>query len=312
MIVLDADATRKALAWPELVEALQQGFETGCEMPVRHHHDFKIPYELDGTLLLMPAWIVGKYVGVKTAIVIPENGNRGLPAVSANYQLIRATDGQTIALIDGATLTNRRTAAASALASKYLSRADASHLLMVGTGGLSRSLAQAHSAVRPIKTISVWGRTFQKAQAMAGELSDMGLNATAVSDLEDAVKSADVISCATVSKAPLVKGEWLQAGSHLDLVGAFKPDMRESDDEAMRRASVFVDTRAGALKEAGDIVQPIVDGVIFENDVLADLFDLTRGTHIGRASNDEITAFKSVGTALEDLFAAALAYEKSC
>ncbi|MEW7007815.1 ornithine cyclodeaminase family protein [Lentilitoribacter sp. EG35] len=311
MIILDAQATQEALAWPELVEALQKGFEAGCEMPVRHHHDFQIPGELDGTLLLMPAWIPGKYLGIKTAVVVPENGARGLPAVSANYQLIQATDGQTIALIDGAVLTNRRTAAASALASKYLSRSDASHLLVVGTGGLSKSLVQAHCAVRPIKKISIWGRRLDKAQEMSKSLFEFGLNATAVSDLEEAAKSADVISCATVSKTALVKGEWLRPGTHLDLVGAFKPDMRESDDEVMRRANIFVDTRAGAMKEAGDIVQPIADGIISENDILADLFDLTRQKHAGRKNDSEITVFKSVGTALEDLFAAALAYEKS-
>ncbi len=309
MITLDAQATQAALPWPELINVLRQGFDDGCEMPVRHHHQFAVPGEADGTLLLMPAWIPGRFLGLKTVTVVPGNGQRELPAVAANYLLFNATTGQQLAMINGAVLTNRRTAAASALATTYLSNPLASHLLVVGTGGLSRALAEANSTVRPITTVSVWGRSPDKASKMAKELRNVGLNAVAIDDLEKVARTADIISCATMSKTPLILGQWLKPGSHLDLVGAFKPNMRESDDETMRMASIFVDTKAGALKEAGDIVQPIADGVILETDICADLFDLAKARHGGRKSDDERTVFKSVGTALEDLYAAILAYE---
>ena len=145
------------------------------------------------------------------------------------------------------------------------------------------------------------------AQGLRGE----GFHAAAAADLEAAVRESDIVSCATLSRAPLVLGAWLQAGQHLDLVGGFRPTMREADDAALRRATLFVDTRAGALAEAGDVVDPMARGVITEADVVADLFDLARGTHQGRAEEGEITLFKSVGTALEDLAAATLAFERA-
>jgi len=309
MITLDAQATDAALPWPELINELRKGFCDGCEVPLRHHHDFSIPDESDGALLLMPAWIPGCFLGVKTVMVVPGNGVRHLPAVVASYQLIDGKTGQQLAMFDGGVLTNRRTAAASALASAYLSNTTSSHLLMVGTGALSHTLVEAHKTVRPITRVSVWGRSASKSKALVRSLQDKGVNAVAVDDLEKAAKSADIISCATMSKEPLIRGHWLKPGSHLDLVGAFKPDMRESDDEVLRVASVFVDTKAGAFKEAGDIVQPIADGAIQKKDVCADLFDLCQERHLGRSSSEERTVFKSVGTALEDLYAAILAYQ---
>ncbi|MFT7319331.1 MAG: ornithine cyclodeaminase/alanine dehydrogenase-like protein (mu-crystallin family) [Congregibacter sp.] len=309
VLVLDKQQTRDALEWGRLITALREGFQAGCEMPLRHHHDFDIPDEASGTLLLMPAWIPGKYQGVKVANVVPGNAARGLPAVSASYLLSCARTGALLAFIDGAELTNRRTAAASALAAGYLAREDAVSLLMVGTGSLAINLIQAHAAVRPIKRVSVWGRRIEKAESVATQARTLGFDAQAVSDLEMATKKADIISCATVTTDALVRGEWLAPGSHLDLVGAFKPTMRESDDTAIQRSQVFVDTRAGATKEAGDIVQPLATGVITLDDIRADLYDLARAIHPGRRTNSEITMFKSVGAALEDLTAAILAYE---
>lgn len=310
MLHLDPDATRAALEWRPLIEALRTMFRDGCESPVRHHHDFQVPGEADGTLLLMPAWVPGRYLGTKLATVVPGNGARGLPAVMASYLLNDARTGEMVAMIDGGELTARRTAAASALAADYLARQDARHLLVVGTGRLSRNLAAAHASVRPLSRVAVWGRDPEKARAVAEEIAgELDILAQPADNLEEAVRDADIVSCATLSEAPLVEGAWLKPGSHLDLVGAFKPTMRESDDEAVSRARVFVDTREGATKEAGDIVQALASGALAEDGIEADLFDLTRGTHAVLRQADDITLFKSVGAALEDLAAAILAFE---
>jgi ornithine cyclodeaminase len=176
---------------------------------------------------------------------------------------------------------------------------------------LAPYLIMAHASVRPICNVLIWGRSPDKAARLAKRLDRPDFRVAATDDLEAAARGAHVISCATLSKDPLVRGDWLQPGQHLDLVGAFRPDMRESDDTAIRRARVFVDTRDGALAEAGDIVQPIESGVLDPDDVAGDLFDLTRGERAGRRFYDQITLFKSVGTALEDLAAAELAAERA-
>jgi alanine dehydrogenase len=306
MIILDAKETVTALPWLALVEALRQGFINGCATPTRHHHEFAIPGEAAGTLLLMPAWVEGEFLGVKQVLVIPENAERGLSAVSASYQLSSAKTGELLAIIDGAVLTHRRTAAASALASTYLSRANSDHLLMVGTGGLAPNLIEAHCAVRPISTVSIWGRNVERSEKLAQQMRRSGLCVNVVTDLQAAAQHADIISSATLSEKPLICGDWIVPGTHVDLVGAFKPSMRESDDELIRRANVFVDTADGALQEAGDIIQAIQSGAISADDIQSNLYALTGGEHQGRCSDEEITVFKSVGTALEDLAAAVL------
>ncbi|NEI51319.1 ornithine cyclodeaminase family protein [Rhizobium ruizarguesonis] len=309
MLVLDEEQTRAALPWPELIEAIARMFQSECVMPVRHHHEMEVPDEEGATLLLMPAWVPGRYAGVKTVSVFPGNMRRGLPAIFGTYLLSSGATGEMLAAIDGGELTARRTAAASALAARHLARADAEELLVCGTGRLSLNLMFAHGTTRPIKRYRVWGRNGQAAEKIAAEARALGLNAEAVADAEAAVRTADIISCATLSSEPLISGEWLKPGAHLDLVGAFKPSMRESDDEAIRRASVFVDTRAGAISEAGDIVQPLKSGVLNQGDIRAELAELVSGAHGGRSHDAEITLFKSVGAALEDLAGAILAYE---
>lgn len=309
MLLLDQAQTREALLMAALIEALRDMFREGCEMPVRHHHQVGVPGEPEGTLLLMPAWQAGGCLGVKIATVFPGNSARGRAAVSASYVLSSATTGETLAMIDGGELTARRTAAASALAASYLARDDASHLLVIGTGRLALNLVEAHASVRPITKVTVWGRDSEKAAKIAAGAASMGFAADVAGDLAQAVAAADIVSCATLSADPLVHGEWLKPGSHLDLIGAFRPDMRESDDEAMERASVFVDTRAGAMKEAGDIVLAMRSGALTHDDILAELSQLCRGEHKGRAAANEITLFKSVGAALEDLAGAILAWK---
>ena len=310
MLQLDETATRQALDWSALIEALRAMFRDGCEMPVRHHHDFAIPGEDDGTLLLMPAWVPGRYIGVKLATVVPGNGARGLPAIMASYLLSDAVTGKMVAMVDGGELTARRTAAASALAADYLARPAARHLVIVGTGRLAANLAAAHAAVRPLSRVSVWGRDPEKAAAVAEDISGhLGILARPVDNLEEAVGEADIVSCATLSQAPIIKGAWLPEGCHVDLVGAFKPAMRESDDEVMRRGRVFVDTRAGATKEGGDIVQALASGALTEDGIEADLLELAGGMFSAMRDDKDITVFKSVGAALEDLAGAILAYE---
>ncbi|TYC50455.1 ornithine cyclodeaminase family protein [Rhodobacterales bacterium] len=309
MLLLNEDQTRNALPFPELVDALGDMFASECVMPTRHHHDMEIPGEADATLLLMPAWVPGGFAGVKVASVVPGNSGRNLPAVSAQYLLSDATTGQMIALVDGGELTARRTAAASALAARYLARADARRLLVIGTGRLAPNLVAAHMAVRSIEEVVIWGRSAEKADALAMELSaTIPAEVRGTADLSEELGNADIISAATLSSEPLVLGNALKPGTHVDLVGAFKPSMRESDDNLVRRAEIFVDTRDGCLSEGGDIVQPIAAGVISADDVRADLYDLCRDNHPGRRSKDEITMFKSVGAALEDLAGAILAY----
>ncbi len=309
MRILSADDVAGALPFPRLVEALREAFRSDIVAPMRHHHTIERPGEPDATLLLMPAWTAGAngHVGVKIASAFPGNSARSLPSIMASYVLMDGDTGRPVAMLDGGMLTLRRTAAASALAASYLARDDVHRLVMVGAGALAPHLIEAHASVRPIETVAIWNHKAGRAEKLAAQLADRPYAVTAVSDLEAAVRDADIISCATLSSEPLVSGDWLKPGAHLDLVGSFTPAMRESDDAAVRRARVYVDTRAGALKEAGDIVLPIKAGVIGEADICGDLFDLCRGTTEGRRSAEEITLFKSVGTALEDLAAAELA-----
>lgn len=307
MQTFDGEEVERRLDFPTLIERLRDMFRAGCELPTRHHHPVQVPGAPEATLLLMPAWQVGRHIGVKTVTVFPGNGAKGLPAVMGIYTLLDGTTGQPLALIDGRMLTLRRTAAASALAASYLAREDASHHLMVGTGALAPHLIQAHAVARPIRRISVWGRNLEAARRLARSLQAKDLAVDATADLEAAARAADIVTTATLSSEPVVKGAWLKPGAHLDLVGAYTPKMRETDDDSVRRGRVYVDTRAGATKEAGDIVQPLASGVLKE--VVGDLFELTRGQVGGRASAGEITVFKSVGTALEDLAAAQLAIE---
>ena len=307
---LDSAQLDRLLDYPSLVDALRDGFAADWTVPVRHHYSIPIKGEPDQTLLLMPAWDAGEAIGMKLATITPGNGARGLPAVNAVYLLVDGPTGQPRALMDGACLTVRRTAAASALAARYLARRDASVMLMVGAGALSRPFIEAHLSQHPITRVMLWARKEEQRVAKAKELAALGLPVEPVADLEQAARAADLITCATLSTTPLIKGAWLKPGTHLDLVGAFTPEMRESDDEAVKRASLFCDTRAGALKEGGDLVIPLKAGLITEASVKADLAELARGRHQGRASDQEITLFKSVGTAVEDFAAARLAMAK--
>ncbi|MEO1193811.1 MAG: ornithine cyclodeaminase family protein [Pseudomonadota bacterium] len=296
---------------PALIDALREGFRAEISVPPRHHHSMPVPGGQDATLLLMPAWQSGRHYGVKLVSIFPDNGDKGLPAVQGLYLLASGETGEPLALLDGQMLTVRRTAAASALAASYLARQGAATLTMVGTGALAPHLIEAHCSARPIERVLIWGRNSDKAQALAEQVAPLASRVEAVASLEEAVGQADIISCATLSRDPLVLGDWLQPGQHLDLVGAFTPEMRESDDRAVQRAEVYVDTLEGAPREGGDIAMPLAAGVLTRDDLRGDLFGLCRGSVPGRQDAEAITLFKSVGHALEDLVAAQLAYAEA-
>ena len=305
MQFFDAAAIRARLTLPRLLEAFDEALRAEIQVPLRVNHGIEVPSLPDASLLLMPAWRTGRHIGVKLVTVFPGNATRGERSVAAVYVLFDANSGVPIATLDGEELTARRTAGASAYAANKLARHDAHRLLMVGAGRQSRGLIDAHRHVRAIDEVVIWSRTLAHAEAKAAECMRDGISARATADLEKAVTGADIVSCATLSTLPLVLGRWLKPGTHLDLVGAFKRQMRETDDEAMTRADlIVVDDRQAALAEGGDIVQAIESGALSTNDVAAELRDFARGTHPGRTRDDQITVFKSVGFALEDFAAA--------
>lgn len=309
MLHLDRAALRAALPWDALIEALAAMFRDGCEAPLRHRHAMPGAAGTENTLLLMPAWRAGGHTGVKIVHVAPGNAARGAPAVHAAYLLSDAVTGAPLALMDGGELTDRRTAAASLLAAGFLARPDSARLLLLGSGKVARTLAEGYAARFPLTDIAVWSPTAANAARLAQALAEEGLPARAVARPDPG--AADIVSAATLSAAPLVRGAEIRPGTHVDLVGAYRRDMRESDGALLARATVVADTRAGVMAEAGDVVQAIAEGAITEGAVVAELADLCRGTHPGRREAGEITLFKSVGWAGEDLAAAVLAYGRA-
>ena len=305
MRIFDAAATRAALPFEALIPALRALFALGCVVPSRHVHEVGGAF----TSLIMPAWTPGCYYGIKTVNIAPGNAALGLPGLHASYLLHDANTGAPLALIDGDQITARRTAAASALAASFLARRDARHLLVVGAGQVARLLPEAHRAVRPIERVTIWARRAAEAETLANELRGRGIAAAASDDLEAAVAAADIVSAATLATTPLIEGRWLREGSHLDLIGSFTPAMREADDACFAGAAIYVDTDE-ALQKSGDLLGPMQRGVFAAAEVRGTLATLSRGEAQGRRDDSERTVFKSVGTALEDLAAAILVYER--
>lgn len=307
-----ADDIHQALDYPSLVEALRRGFTQDYLVPPRMHvHYPNGPDQPENTLLVMPAIKGGSVAGVKLVTVAPDNHQVGLPSIQGVYYLLDAVTGSPKALLEAKALTNWRTAAASALASTYLSRRDSHCLVLVGTGSLASYIIEAHAAIRPITELRIHSRNLEKAQEIASSYKDQFEKVSAATDLREAVHGADIISVATLSPKPLIHGEWLQAGQHVDLIGAYKPDMREADDTVVKSARLYVDNLEMAPKETGDLAIPLASGVISLQDIQGDLFDLCQSKTRGRQSAEEITLFKSVGHALEDLVAAQLVINHS-
>ncbi len=307
MQIIDAATTRRHLGFSTLIEALRHAFVSGCEVPVRGMHPIGEGPDA-GTLLLMPAWRPSGRLGVKTVAVFQGDSARGLPGLHSTYLLFDATTGVPLALLDGDQITARRTAAASVLAASYLARADAQRLLIVGTGRVASLLPEAMRVVRTIASVEVWNHRPAAAEKLAAALREEGLAARATSDLAQAVRHADIVSCATLAATALVRGEWLQPGTHLDLIGSFTPQMREADAECFARSRVFIDTTE-ALGKSGDVLQAVAAGTFTAAQLQGTLADLCRGVCAGRASSGEVTLFKSVGTALEDLAAAEMVFD---
>ncbi|MBW8719554.1 MAG: ornithine cyclodeaminase family protein [Variovorax paradoxus] len=304
----DQPATREPLDFARLVPALRAAFAAEAQVPPRHVHAIETAGADKGTVLIMPAWSDAGFLGIKTINIFPGNSARGLPGLHATYVLYDARTGVPLAMMDGNELTARRTAAASALGASFLARTDARRLLVLGTGRVARLLPAAHASVRPIDEVLVWNHRPEGAQALAAQWRAEGFNAQAATGLEAAVRQADIVSCATLATAPLVRGEWLAPGSHLDLIGSFTPAMREADVRCFEGARTFVDTTE-ALQKAGELLDAIAAGTLRADEVQGTLAALCRGECAGRTGREERTVFKAVGSALEDLAAATLVWQ---
>jgi ornithine cyclodeaminase/alanine dehydrogenase-like protein (mu-crystallin family) len=303
--VIDQDQIDAVLTWRALIDALDEGHRLGRGQT----HDVLLG-EGGDILLSRAAWKAGYGIGIKTVTGFFGNPARTppRPSVQGVFVLFDHDDGRPLAVIDGAAITAWKTAADSALGSRYLSRPDARCLLMVGAGALAKPLIQAHLSVRPrLEKVLVWNRTRGRAQALTAELQADGLAAEVAADLGAAVRVADIVSAATRTEKPLIQGVWLQSGAHLDLVGAFTASMREADDTALRRGRIFVDARETTLDHIGELKVPIERGVIDKDDVLADLYDLAGGLR-WRRSPDDITIYKNGGGAHLDLMTAIAIY----
>ncbi|AMJ63088.1 ornithine cyclodeaminase family protein [Bosea sp. PAMC 26642] len=314
MRLFDHGAIDAALSYPDLIDTLDEAFRGDAVMPPRVHHDVQRPGEDPAVLLIMPAWSAADaekpYIGTKILSVFFGNGKLGLPGVMGAYLLMDGKTGAPLAVMDGNRLTLWRTAAASALASRYMSRPDASRMLMVGAGALAPFLIKAHMSVRPLTDIAIWARRPEAAAAVVEELARDGIVVRAVADLEGEARTADIISCATNATEPLIHGKWLKRDAHLDLIGAFTMQMRETDADALDRARVVVDS-AKAIGEGGDVAVAIAEGSYSADKIAGTLADLCRGTIAGTVEGGEVTLFKSVGVALEDLAAAVAVWERA-
>ncbi|WP_420100899.1 ornithine cyclodeaminase family protein [Bosea sp. (in: a-proteobacteria)] len=312
MRLFDAAALDGALSYPSLIDILDDAFRSEVVAPKRGQYQIERPGEDPAVLLTMPAWTgpgaEKPYIGTKILSVFFGNGKRNLPGVLGAYLLMDGATGMPLAVMDGNRLTLWRTAAASALASRYLSNPQASHMLMVGSGALAPFIVKAHRAVRPLTDIAIWARRPEAAEAVVVELAKDGIAARATTDLEGEARTADIISCATNATAPLIHGHWLKRDAHLDLIGAFTMQMREADADALHRAHVVVDS-AKAIEEGGDVAIAIAEGSYSADKVAGTLADLCHGRIGGHPEGGGITLFKSVGVALEDLAAAVAAWE---
>lgn len=304
---IGAEELRKACDLASLIEAL----DAGHRRPRAEIADSLIGPE-DARYLVRSAHDGLELLGSKLITIVPANREvRAIPSVQAVIILFDATDGRPRAAMDATDLTYWKTAADSALGARYLARGDARRLLLVGAGGLAPWLLRGHLCVRPeIDKVDIWNRAPARAEDLAARLQGEGIAAQAVADLEGAVTAADIVTTATMAREPLVRGEWLKPGAHVDLVGGFAPDMREADDETLKRARLFVDCRESASEGVGDIAIPLASAVISDADILGDLYDLAGGGIEARRDDKEITVFKNAGGAHLDLMVAAALLER--
>lgn len=276
------------LTWQGLTDAI----EAGHRLPRAEIQDMFL-YRGKDTILNRAAWIDGLAQLVKVATIFPGNTALGKPTIHGAVNLFDDATGELKALLDFHLVTKWKTAGDSLLSARRLARKDARNILLVGAGTVARSMVAAYSSAFPDARFTVWSRTRSSAEAMGQAVAD---------DLETAVKQADIICTATMSTEPLIKGKWLQPSQHLDLIGAYKPAMREVDDTAMSRARLFVDSRATTLHHIGELMAPIKSGAISESDIIADFYDDPAA--YSRRSDSEITIAKNGGGAHLDLMTA--------
>lgn len=281
----------RVLDWIALTDALAEGHS----LPKAEVEDTLL-YRGKDTLLTRSAWIDGLGVAIKAATIFPGNAERGLGTVNGVMSLLSDTDGTLEAMVDFHLVTKWKTAADSLLAARRLARPDSRKILIVGAGAVARSLREAYGAAYPEAEFTIWNRTIEKAQALAADFD----NTAAAAELDDAVGAADIIACATSGTVPVLQGAWLKPGQHIDLIGAYRPDMREADDEALRRARIFVDSRDTTIHHIGEIALPIASGAITESSIVADYRELDSFTR----APDDITLFKNGGGAHLDLMTA--------
>jgi ornithine cyclodeaminase len=298
--VLTYDAVVHLLGWPGAVEALRQG------------HRLAPPERADlligpttARLLNRAAYIDGLGYAVKAETIVPGNTAKSLPSVQGTVLLYDAETGSVRAVIESRLVTEYKTAADSVLASQLLARPDSRHLLIAGAGVVAASLARAYTAMFPaLEKITIWSRRPERAKALIASLDDVGTEFSVADDLKTAAQTADIISTATMATEPLLFGDWIRPGTHVDLIGAFTPDARESDDSLMAKGRVFVDYRDTTIDCIGDLMQPIASGALKREDVLGDLYDLVSSIEPMRQTTSEITVFKNGGGAHLDLMIA--------
>jgi ornithine cyclodeaminase len=304
MQLFDAEAVHRLLPYENLIPALHKLHEG--EMPVGDGVYTDDPSGTGNMFVTLPGWLGGQLIVVKMVGVFP--GNRELdPPVGSVLGAVAAFNAKTgapVLVADGEAMTYRKTAAISGLGAALLAPPEPQELLVVGAGGLGPHVAMAHVAARPsISRVRIWNLTTARAEALAATLRAQSINAEAALDLDAAVAEADVISCVTMSRAPLVKGVLLKPGAHLDLVGSYLPDMRETDDDAMRRGVVYTCCDRGR-DEVGELVLPVATGALRWDDIQGDAFGLVQGRDARRTSQDQITVYKNIGGAHQDVFTA--------
>lgn len=306
-----ADDIESHFSYGEFIPYLKEYFTKEISAPQRPHYPLQKNQENADTLLLMPAWQIDKHIGIKLITVFENNVSKNLNTINGIYLLINGNTGLPLCTFDAALFTSKRTAAASALASSFLSRKDSKTLTIIGTGNLCHELIAAHSAVRELNDVRIWGRNHAKAIQKADSYSPTAnTSVIPVEHIDDSIAQSDIVSSATFAKEPLIQGQYIKDGTHIDLVGSYQPGYREADDELISKSSVYIDTPA-ALHETGELLIPIKNKVISESDIKSNLIELCKGKHPGRENNAEITWFKSVGYALEDLAMGVYLYEKS-
>jgi len=310
MRILAASDVAGALDLESTVERLRQAWRGQEVQPEPMELDLPALEGPGATLSLLPAWQLGRFIGLRVTTAFPGNEERDAPVEMSSYLLLDGRSGQPVALIDGALLVRRRAAATSALAAGYLARPDSERLLMIGAGAMAAHLIEAHAKVRPICNVLIWSRNPARAKRLAKRMDRRDFRVSATDDLADAVRGAHVICSATRSPDPLIEGAWLQDGQHLDLVGSTRPQVCECDAATLERGRLFVDSREETPRRSGEIAAALATGAIQPGDIAADLFELTRGERAGRRYYDQITLFKSVGLGLADLAAAQLVLQR--